>query len=561
LSLTRFFPRSPWKTQPMKSSARRLVLFGWIAASFTHAHAQEFVAPPLRLAPPGRIPATGGRIFVREFRFEGNTRFSERELAKVVAPFTGRELSAEDLEDARRSVTLYYVTHGYINSGARLPEQDTKDGVVVLRIIEGQLTGVNMTGNHWLRDSYIRERLQTRVGSPLNVDRLRDGLQLLRDNPNVEQVNAELRPGALPGESWLDLRLHEQQPFRVGLQVDNERPPSVGSGEILLVAADRNLTGHSDPVDVTYGIAEGGNHGFKFSDFSNVAGSYAVPLTPYDTTFRVSASKNDFAIVEEPFNSLDFTSESYRWTLGLRQPLYQTANQELVISVTFDRRYSKTFQGATAFDFPGSGSTNGTEQVSALRFSQEWMGRDQNQVLALRSTISWGIDAFDITDDGTSRDARFFAWQGQAQYVRRLFNTPDQLILRVQGQWTGDQLLSLEQFSLGGADSVRGYRENQLLRDRGVESTVELRFPVLLNKTGAPAVQLAPFFDFGGGWNVGGPTPNPTTISSAGIGLLLTPNKRLNAQLYWGHPFRDVHNPHDDPQDLGLHFKMSFEAF
>lgn len=545
----------------MKSSARRLVLFGWIAVSLTQAHAQEFVAPPLQIAPPGRIPTASARIFVREFRFEGNTKFSERELARVVAPFTGRELSAEDLEDARRAVTLYYVTHGYLNSGAVLPEQDTKDGMVTLRIIEGKLTGVNVTGNHWLRTNYITERLQTRVGSPLNVDRLRDGLQLLRDNPNVEQVNAELRPGALPGQSHLDLRLHEQQPFRVGLQVDNERPPSVGSGEILLIAADRNLTGHSDPLNVTYGIAEGGNRGFKFSDFNNVAGSYAVPLTAYDTTFRVSASKNDFAIVEEPFNGLDFTSESYRWTLGLRQPLYQTANQELAVALAFDRRYSKTFQGTNTFDFPGSGSTNGTEQVSALRFSQEWIGRDQEQVLALRSTLSWGIDAFDITDTATNRNARFFAWEGQAQYVRRLFNTPNQLILRVQGQWTGDQLLSLEQFSLGGAESVRGYRENQLLRDRGVASTVELRIPVVLDKSGAPAVQVAPFFDFGGGWNAGGPTPNPTTISSAGIGLLLTPNKHLNAQLYWGHPFRDVHNPHDDPQDLGLHFQMSFEAF
>ena len=223
-------------------------------------------------------------------------------------------MSAEELEDARRDVTLYYVTHGYINSGAVSPEQDAKDGTVVLRIIEGRLTGINLTGNRWLRSSYVIDRLQGRAGSPLNVDRLRDGLQLLRDNPNVERVNAELRPGALPGESYLDLRLHEQQPFQGGVQVDNERPPSVGSEEVLLLATDRNLTGHSDPLGLTYGIAEGGSDRWKASGLDNLGGSYSVPFTCHDTTFRIYGNRNDFAIIEAAFvtNNVDVTSESYR---------------------------------------------------------------------------------------------------------------------------------------------------------------------------------------------------------------------------------------------------------
>jgi len=547
----------------MKSSARRLVVLGLALISITRARAQEFVAPPLQLAPPRRTLAASSRIFVREFRFEGNTTFSGRELAKVVAPYTGRELSAEELEDARRDVTLYYVTHGYINSGAVLPEQDARDGTVVLRIIEGQLTGITLTGNRWLRSSYVTDRLQGRVGSPLNVDRLRDGLQLLRDNPNVEQVNAELRPGALPGESYLNLRLREQQPFRVGVQVDNERPPSVGSEEVLLLATDRNLTGHSDPLDLTYGIAEGGSDRWKASGSDNIGGSYSIPFTDHDTTFRIYGNRNDFAIIEAAFvnDSVDITSESYRAGASLRQPLYQTANQELAIALTFDRRYSETFGFGQPLDIPGTGSVTGREQVSAIGFSQEWTGRDQNQVLGLRSTMSWGVHLFEITDNGTNRDARFFSWQGQAQYVRRLFDTPNQLIVRLQGQWTDDKLLSLEQFSLGGAESVRGYRENELLLDRGLEGTVELRLPVLLNGAGESIVQFAPFFDFGGGSDVGEPTPHPTTISSAGIGLLLTPNKHVNAQLYWGHPFANLNDTHNDPQDLGLHFKVSVETF
>ena len=84
---------------------------------------------------------------------------------------------------------------------------------------------------------------------------------------------------------------------------------------------------------------------------------------------------------------------------------------------------------------------------------------------------------------------------------------------------------------------------------------------MLLNGRGESVIQLAPFFDFGGGSLVGESAPHPETISSAGIGLLLTPNKHVNAQLYWGHPFANLNNGNNDPQDLGLHFKVSVEMF
>jgi hemolysin activation/secretion protein len=521
---------------------------------------QELAAPPLQLpvAPANHLSVP--RLYVRGFRFEGNKVFSSRELAKVTAGYVGREISSLELEDARRAVTEYYVSHGYIDSGAVLPDQNPQDGVVIIRITEGTLSAMRITGNKWLRESYIRDRLQRWSGPPLNMNDLKEGLQLLRQNPNIAQVNAELRPDVDPGTSILDIHIKDENPFRLGLQVDNDRPPSVGAEEILLVAGDASLTGRSDPLDVSYGIAEGGNHGFKFSDFNDASASYLIPLTVYDTTFRIYGSKNDYAVIEEPFNPLDITSESYRAGVTLRQPLYETSSRELALAVTFEREHSESFLLGIPYDIT-PGSVNGIIDISALRVIQEWIDRNQKHVLALRSTFSVGLDAFGVTDDGTDRNARFFTWVGQGQYVRRLFNTPNQLVLRVNGQVTPRPLLALEQFTLGGADSVRGYLVDQIVRDDGVFSSVELRVPVVFNRLGAPIVQFAPFFDFGGAWNVEASTPPPTTISSAGVGVLISPNEHLNAQLYWGHAFRKIANPNDDLQDLGITFKVSYEAF
>ena len=500
------------------------------------------------------------RLTVSQFQFDGNTVFSSTELARVVSSYAGHEISSEELETARRKLTEHYVSRGYINSGAILPEQEIRDGIVTVRIVEGQLTNIKVTGTRWLREASLRERIAHRAGTPINVGSLRDGLQLLRQDPNVEQIHADLQPGALPGESELAVRVQDRQPFWVALQVDNHRPTSVGAEELVLSAGDRNVTGHRDSLELSYGLAHVGRDRVEFAQSGDFNGSYTVPVTIHETTLRFYGSQSDYAVVEEPFDALDIQGNSYRVGVSLRQPLYRTPNRELSLAVAFERRESQTYLLGEPFSLE-TGAIDGRVQISVLRVVQEWVDRTPNQVLALRSTFSVGLDAFGVTDNGTGTDARFWSWLGQMQYVHRLGRTPHQVILRTDVQWTGQPLLSLEQFTLGGANTVRGYRENQMVRDRGVYSGIELRLPVLFSKTGAPLLQLAPFFDFGAGWNVAGGTPSPKTISSAGMGVLFNPVKYVQAQLYWGYAFRHLHPTEHHLQDDGIHFSVRVTAF
>lgn len=506
--------------------------------------------------------STSARMFVSRFRFDGNTAFSAEILAKITAPYTNREITSEELEDARRAVTLFYINHGYINSGAIIPDQTPANGVITMRVIEGVLSKTNLHGNKWLRDDYIAGRLQRWSGPPLDMNKLKEGLQILRQNPNIKQLNAELQPGTVPGESVLELRVVDQQPFRAGLQVDNYRPPSVGAEEISATLADLNLTGHSDPLEVTYGIANAGaDDGWGFSGWDNIAGSYAVPLNRYNSILSIRASRDNTSIVENPFTSLNINSETDDLGVTLRQPVYQRANREVALAVAFDWRQNDSTLLGQPFDV-SPGAENGRMTVSVLGLSQEFIDRGQNHVLALRSTFNFGLDVFDATDNGVpgDPDGKFFSWLGQAQYVQRLFNTQNQLILRVSGQWTDDKLLALQQISVGGHDTVRGYLENQLVRDQGFASSAELRVPVLFDKAGNGIIQLASFFDLGGAWNVGG-SQNPSTLYSLGLGVLIAPNKHVNAQLYWGYRLNHVYVPYNNAQDLGLTFRVTVAAF
>jgi hemolysin activation/secretion protein len=540
---------------------RRQLALLVLALNSATLHAQVLPPPPAPADRAGKLP-TETRLFVRGYRFEGNSAFSDAELSKVTEAFANREVTSGEIEQARRAVTLHYINHGYVNSGAVIPDQTPWDSMILIRITEGVLSGIELHGNAWLSDSYINGHVRRWSTAPLNLNELKDGLQVLRQNPNVKQINAELKPGSTPGQGRLDLRVLDQQPFRLGLQVDNQRPPSVGEDEIWLLASDLNLTGHSDPLDLRYGVATGGSDGFGFSGADNIEGSYLLPITRYDTTLGLHASRLNTSLVEATFTPLDITSLTASYGIALRQPVYQTANREIAFSVGFDRRQNDSWLLGVPFNI-SRGAVNGEMVVSVLRLTQEWLQRGQNSVLALRSSFNFGLDALDATNDRIPGHpkAEFFSWLGQGQYVRRLFNTQNQLVLRVTGQWTDDRLLALEQMSVGGAESVRGYLENQLVRDRGVVSSMEFRLPVLFDKTGAGILHLAPFFDFGGGWDVGG-SSSPTTIYSTGIGLLLAPDRHISAQLYCGYRLAHVAMPvGSGAEGLGLNFKVNLAAF
>ena len=138
---------------------------------------------------------------------------------------------------------------------------------------------------------------------------------------------------------------------------------------------------------------------------------------------------------------------------------------------------------------------------SDLRFGQELTYRTAETSLSLRSTFTLGVDAVGATGTGDGGvDSQYFVWLGQGQLVQRLFETDTTMIIRAAGQFSSDALPAMEQFSLGGFDTVRGYLENQVVRDNAVVGSLEVRIPVLY-QGGRSILELAPFTDIAYGWN------------------------------------------------------------
>ena len=210
---------------------------------------------------------------------------------------------------------------------------------------------------------------------------------------------------------------------------------------------------------------------------------------------------------------------------------------------------------------PGA-DENGETRISALRFSQDYTKRTLQDVFALRSQFNVGLDVLNSSvNPDPEPDSRFFAWRGQGQYVRRLGQN-NLLVLRSDLQLATTNLVPLEQFSLGGIRSVRGYRQDALLTDNGFFTSAEVRFPVYQTPSRESSLSLVPFFDLGVGWNDDSDNnPEDNTLIGLGLGLQWQTGDTFNARLDYGIPLLDVEDNDNTLQEDGIYFSVNYSPF
>ncbi|WP_146138285.1 ShlB/FhaC/HecB family hemolysin secretion/activation protein, partial [Chamaesiphon polymorphus] len=278
---------------------------------------------PVPLTPPAVTPQnpptpTTERIKVLRYQVVGSTVFSDRELAQITQPFTG-EVTFDRLEAAKNAIEELYLDRQYLTSGAYIPTGQTLsiDGAVVrIQIVEGKLEDIQVTGTQRLKPDYIRSRLALATSQPLNNDRLIEGLRLLQQDPLIGSIAAELSSGIQPGTNLLEIKVTEDRAFTSEVATNNNRPPSIGSWQRRAQISEANVTGWGDRVILAYSNTDGSN---------GIDGSYTVPLSPSQTTLSINIGGTNSRIIEEPYRSLDITTNSRYAEVSVRHPLIRRA--------------------------------------------------------------------------------------------------------------------------------------------------------------------------------------------------------------------------------------------
>ena len=249
-------------------------------------------------------------ISIEEVKFIGNTIFTHEELQEIAAPYLGKSLVSEKLLELKNKITQHYIDHGYINSGAVLPDQEISNGVVLYEIKEGTLEDVFLADNGRFNSYYLLSRIRRNYSGVLNIFDLQEALKLLEQDPNVRIINASLDPGAEPGTSSLVVSVEDVERFYGGFSFDNYSPASIGAYTAQLYGEAHNLSGWGEILSATIGWRLDDGLNLRSDENLLYDFSASVPVTRWDTRLNASYSKNFSTIVSEQLNFLDIENEN-----------------------------------------------------------------------------------------------------------------------------------------------------------------------------------------------------------------------------------------------------------
>lgn len=478
-------------------------------------------------------------IEVKKIELEGNTVFSDTELKRVLDLPGIEEISLERLIQIRILITQHYNQQGYLQSGAFIPLQEITDGKVKIRVVEGRLTKINIEGLSHLNRNYIVARLPD-LEEPTKQADVERALSKLRKDPLVKNIQGDISEIS-PGKNLLTINIEENEPLTSEFAITNSYSPSVGTlGGTL--SANYHLFGFGDRLGLEYTRTEG---------LTRYDGSYLFPVNSSNGTIGLSYTNADTKIVEDPISALDIQADYEAFALSYSQPVRLNEKSDLVLALEFELIDSETFVREDFSLAFVDGLPDGRSELSALRLIQEYFNRGDKSSLALRSQFSVGIDLFEPTVTEVGIDGLFWSWQGQGQWLRKLDNFL--LVSSLNMQFSEDKLLPIEQISLGGTGSVRGYRQNLAIGDNGIVGSIELQMPLI--KARNWNLKLIPFVDAGTLWNNSNETVNFNTLASVGLGLGYELGNTIEARIEYGIPLIDA----EAPEDFATEERISFQ--
>jgi len=480
-------------------------------------------------------------------------------LGEAGIEFLDRGVVEQAIADA---ITDIYLNGGYITSNASV--QSISDGILNIEVTEGSLAEVRILGTERLI-GYLCDRIQLGVSIPLSTTELENQLRLLLSDSLIDNIEATLKPiensnnvsdssTEQQRQSILDVRVTLNDPLEGTISLDNYSPPSVGSQRLGINLTHRNLTDIGDAISYSYYHSSTGG-----SDILNL--SYRVPLNPMDGSLIFQIAPQQNRVTLEELEELNLRGESEQYSITYRQPLVRTPREESALFMGFEFQNGQTFvfnQLPTPFTI--GPDENGVSRTSVFTFGQDYVHRDSQGAWSMGMQFNIGTGLFEATtNEADIPDGQFFSWIAQLQRVQRL-NNNHVLIIRGDLQLTPDSLLPAHQFVIGGAQSLRGYRQNARSGDNGLRFSIEDRITLERDGSGTPILLLAPFLDMGVVWNhPDNPNllPDDLFLMSLGASLIIEPESPLSFRFDVGVPLNPLDDRQgDDLQDGGIHFSI-----
>lgn len=467
-------------------------------------------------------------------RIEGNTLLPDAQLARLAAGLDGAHPDLPALNALAARIQAAYRDAGYGGVLAYVPPQEAGDGVVVVRVVEGRLAQVRVAGNLGFSQENIRAGLpHLRPGATPRVTAIDRDIQLTNSNP-AKHVNVSLTAGAQPGEIDADVSVTDRAPLQYLVGYNNTGTAATGRHRLSIGVEHANLFDRDHVGTLQFQTSPG--YPGRVRIFS---GGYRVPLYAHAASFDafVAHSTVDNGTTATTAGPLTFTGRGTIIGLRANRHLARIGEYDHQLTLGLDRR---DYQDDCAIgDFGPAACGSAAVDVTTLPVSLGYTGQ------ASGARRAYGLNAALSMNAGGSAQRTFEAARMGAKrryvlarvtgFAERGLASGAALQARADLQYGAHALIAAEKFGLGGANSVRGYRERELSGDHGYLLRVEASLAPL-ERAGGLRLRPYAFVDHGRVFNrdtlpCRGIDTTACQLTGAGVGLRLTLPRRASATL------------------------------
>ncbi|HVE44958.1 MAG TPA: ShlB/FhaC/HecB family hemolysin secretion/activation protein [Gammaproteobacteria bacterium] len=464
---------------------------------------------------------------LKDIQLEGNHVYSTSELSVLYRDKLHRTISVADLFGIVQSITNYYRNNGYILSRAVLPPQHVKNGEVKIQIIEGYIDRVDVGGTpRGARCQVQAFGNKIKQCPPLQLKRMEYYLLLANELP-MTQVKSVLSPSKThTGAADLTL-MTDNRPISGYVSYDNYGTRYIGPQQMTANVALNSFATSGDSLQLTVTKTP------KGGELTNSDLNYSAAVNDEGVRGLVGATRTQThpLFVLQPAN-IDGLSQNYYTNFNF--PVIRSRSSSLTLRAGFNYLDSHvtTFESDLYTDHLRNLDVGATYNVADRFLGSNLLSADIRQGLPI-----WGY-----TSDTNPATALTSRPGGHAVYTKfagtasrlQVLSTAFSLYGLIQGQWAGNALLASEQFAYGGSQLGRGYDVAEIIGDKGLAGTLELRYDKGFSRV-IQDIQFYTFYDLGAIWNynnIGG-VPRKVSGATTGIGARFYFTKYVSGNFMW----------------------------
>ena len=547
-----------------KASWRILILFGLVlnttysenaqAANDQQQDQRPMEAVGSKNGPPQNVTTEAAPLEfpINEIRVRGNTLLEKIDVELVMTPFLGADKTVNDVEAARKALEQRYKQAGYPTVMVDTPEQSVEDGTVVFKVTEVKIDNLTITGSGYFSIDRIRKEMPSLAeNNVLHLPSFQEQINQLNMRSTDRTIIPVLKPGRIPGTVDVELKVKEVTPIHGNVEVDNRHSASTTATRASVMLRYDNMWQREQSLSLQYQTAPEkpkevqvfmANYLAKIGERNLLAAYWVdsnsdVAATDAITVIGKGNVYGAREIVPLPvlngrmhnilfgIDYKDFTDNSFE--SGVTSGSTPISYYQLVTQYNLNKQYEDSnhnYAGTTRFNI------SATYGIGAL---------NQKQIYCT-STDTEKFDQFECKRFG-AKPNYFYLRTGLSHEMP--VTNGFSLYLSVQGQLADSPLISNEQFSAGGAATVRGYYESQRLGDSGYLLNVEIRSPSF-GKLIAEDIDDLHYILFVDKAQLRTRIPVQSeqpkwNLRSAGIGFRLIAFKSLTAQLDWAYVYND----------------------